>query len=96
MARWKRPDWRKICIRYSTIEDCYGSGNFDDAGDDIVAALKSLSDYPEQYSCRFGQDCSHDNPWYHVMVFEVEGISEDHYQQLIQRMTALGLKEAYA
>lgn len=73
MTCWKRAEWRSICIRHDAIERKYGKGNFDGAGDNIVAEPRSLSDYPEQCRCRFNEDCSRDNPYFHMFIFEVEG-----------------------
>jgi hypothetical protein len=94
MTGWKRPEWRAIYIPCRSVERVYGSGNFDDAGDDLSAILNLVCEYPEQYRCRFDFDCSHSNPWYHAMIFEIEGISDSTYEQPVGKVIALGLEDA--
>ena len=94
MGRFERPVWRSTSIPCLTIERVYGSGNFDDAGDDLVSALRIVSDYPDQYRSRFNFDSTHPNPWYHSMVFEIEGIPESTYERFVEQVAALGLADA--
>ena len=86
--------WRGIRIPCRIIESVYGSGNFDDAGDELVAALRRVSGYPpDQYHCRFDFDSTHQNPWYHTLVFEIQDIPDAIYEQFISQVAALGLLE---
>lgn len=62
-------------ISLRAIESKYGQGNFDDAGDDIVLAFRQATG-PASHPCRFEFDRSHPNPWYHVLVFSVDGLSD--------------------
>ncbi|GHU18326.1 hypothetical protein FACS189475_03610 [Betaproteobacteria bacterium] len=66
--------WWATSIPCRIVERVYGSGNFDDAGDDLIDASRLVSDYPNQFRHRFNFDTSHPNPWYHAMIFEIEGI----------------------
>lgn len=75
------------------IERVYGAGNTDNAGDDILYALAQISDYKGQYRYRFDRDFTHANPYFHVMVFEIEGISDDAYCRFSDRLVELGLIE---
>ncbi|QDU93907.1 hypothetical protein Pla8534_16920 [Lignipirellula cremea] len=75
------------------IERVYGADNSDNAGDDIVHALSQISDYKGQYRYRFDRDCAHSNPYFHVMVFEIEGISDDAYGRFSDRLVELGIVE---
>ena len=93
MAGFRRPEWRALRVSCAVIERMYGRGNFDDAGDDIVEALRCVSDYPGQYRHRFDLDSSHPNPWFHALVFEVEGIADVAYRRLVGRVHELGLGE---
>jgi hypothetical protein len=45
MSRYEKPKWQTTRILCRTIERVYGSGNFDNAGDDIIYALRLISDY---------------------------------------------------
>jgi hypothetical protein len=94
MSRYSRPEWRAIRIPIRSIEHVYGDGNLDDAGDDLVYALRLVSDYPDQFRYRFDLDSAHPNPWYHSMVLEVEGISDSAYARFLAKVAALGLAKA--
>ncbi|WP_165071008.1 hypothetical protein [Paludisphaera rhizosphaerae] len=93
MPRPDRYTWRAIRIPYRTIRRVYGSDNLDDAGDDLVYALRIVSEYPNQFRHRFSTDSSHDNPWYHELIFEIEGIPEPTYDRFVEEIAALGLLE---
>jgi hypothetical protein len=83
-----------IRIPCRIIETIYGSGNFDDAGDALITALRNVSDYPsDQYRYHFEFDSAHPNPWYHMMVFKIENIPDPTYAKLVEQVTALGLVE---
>jgi len=79
--------WRALRIPYRIFEDTYDS---DDLGDLLIAALRDVSDYPGQYNCRFDEDHTHQNPWYHSIIFEIEGISDAMYEKFIEQVAALG------
>ncbi len=91
MPGYQSPKWRSLWLRLGQIERVYGSGNFDDAGDDIVAALRQVSDYPNQHRYLFETDLSHPNPWYHVLIFENEGISDPVYGRFFEQVVGLSL-----
>jgi len=92
MSRNKIPTWRITRIPYRIVKRLYGS-NADNAGDDIREALQQVSEYPGQYRTRFDSDIAHPNPWYHTLVFEIEGISDSAYEQFREKLTSLGLIE---
>jgi len=79
--------WRALRIPYRIFEGTYDS---DDLGDLLVAALREVSDYPDQYSYRFDEDHAHQNPWYHSIIFEIEDISDTVYEKFIKQVAALG------
>ncbi|KAA8998123.1 hypothetical protein FJU30_17050 [Affinibrenneria salicis] len=89
MNKTKR-QWR-IAIALHTIEDAYGAGNFDDAGDALLTALNGLSDYPGQYPCRIEMETRHPNPYYHHMLFIVDDLAEQTSIRLMDRVRNLGL-----
>ena len=91
MSRNKQREWRSLQVRCEMVEHIYGSGNFDDAGDALIRALELISAYPGQYRYRFAMDTTHPNPWYHVMIFEIEGISHAAYEVFIEQVMLLGL-----
>jgi hypothetical protein len=86
-----KSQWRSIRIPLRTVEGTYGSDNCDNAGDDIVYALQKVSDYADQFNYRFDFDRSHPNPWYHVMVFEIDGISDSMYARFVESLAGIGL-----
>src|SRR5438094_9984717 len=75
--------WRSIRVPLRLVERAYGRDNHDNAGDDIVYALRQVSEWPDQFRYRFDFDSSHPNPWYHAMVFEVEGMPDTVYATLV-------------
>lgn len=58
------------------LDELYGSEEYDVAGDDLINALYQVQDYPGQIRCDFQFDSSHSNPWYHAMLFSLEGICQ--------------------
>ncbi|MCL2310610.1 MAG: hypothetical protein FWC42_10175 [Proteobacteria bacterium] len=82
----ERP-WRALRIPYRLFENAYDS---DDLGDLLIAALRAVSDHSDQYNYRFDEDHTHQNPWYHVMIFEIEGIPEVIYEKFVRKVVALG------
>jgi hypothetical protein len=85
---------RAIRIPLHTIQARYGQDNFDDAGEDLVEALGQVSNFPHQFRCRFEFDTSHPNPWYHAMLFQVKGIPDLAYRQLVEHVRSLGLLDS--
>ena len=75
------------------IEAQYGSGNFDDAGDDIFAMLNGMSSRPGQFRFTIEFDCAHPNPWYHVMVCQCEALPVEMYMRLRSELERKGLLE---
>ncbi|KAB8141229.1 hypothetical protein F8S13_20735 [Chloroflexia bacterium SDU3-3] len=91
MRRFQGHPARAYRIPIRLVEAAYGAGNFDDAGDEIAAALADLADYPGQVVCRFAFDCAHHNPWYHALVVGVAGLPEALHASFAARLAALGL-----
>ncbi|GEP46031.1 hypothetical protein [Brevifollis gellanilyticus] len=85
-------DWRATHIPCRIIERLYGN-NMDDAGDDVGEALQSVSGGQGPYRYRFSFDTSHVNPWYHVMVFEIENVPDSVHQEFLAKLRELGLLE---
>lgn len=86
------PHWRTIYIPLSQIENIYGHGNFDDAGDELVYTLREICGIEDvERGCRIDIDSSHANPWFHVLIFEVADMSEEEFEKLIARVKMLKL-----
>ncbi|QBH98036.1 hypothetical protein EKN56_17535 [Limnobaculum zhutongyuii] len=86
------PFWRTIRISLSQIERIYGHGNFDDAGDDLVCALREVSGVTDvEHRCQVDIDSSHVNPWFHAFIFKVADLSEKEFNMLIVRIQMLAL-----
>jgi hypothetical protein len=85
--------WRSIRVPLRLVERAYGRDNVDNAADDIVAALRQVSDSSDQFPYRFGIDTSHPNPWYHAMIFDVEGMPEPAYARFVELLAELRLVE---
>lgn len=94
MTHHQLPKWRATRIPLRLIDDVYGKDNYDNAGDDVAYALTQVSDYPKQYRSRFEFDTSHVNPWYHVMIFEIEGLPDSVYARFLALIAELGLAES--
>ena len=92
MSRNQESTSRKTRIPHRIINQLYGT-NSDTAGDDIIESLQLVSEYPNQHRYRFDSDLSHPNPWYHEMIFEIDGISTTAYERFLERLTSLGLAE---
>lgn len=74
------------------IEEKFGAGNFDNAGDAILAILKNLikkSDYSVQWSF----DNSHTNSWYHTFNLTIQGLSDNEFMQLTGEVKRIGILE---
>src|SRR5262245_57748868 len=83
--------WRPIRVPMRIVESAYGRDNHDNAGDDMAFALRQVSEWADQYRYRFGFDTTHLNPWYHAMVFEVEGVPDPVFARLIELLKGHGL-----
>lgn len=83
--------WRSVRVPLRVVNRVYGNDEVDTAGDDMVAALRQLSAWPDQYRARFSLDTAHPNSWYHSIVFEVENLPEPLYTQFVAALTSLGL-----
>lgn len=94
MPQYERPKWRSTRLPLRIIERVYGAGNFDDAGEEIADALEQISDYKGQYRYRFDFDSKHANPYFHVMVIDIEGISDDAYARFIDKLIELAVIES--
>ncbi len=82
-----------ICIRLALIENLYGRGNVDDAGDDLLACLNEVADFHGEYVAEFLFDTSHINSYFHTLNSVIHNIDEEKYRQFIEKVTALGLIE---
>jgi hypothetical protein len=78
-------------VRLRVVERAYGRDNNDNAGDDMVYALRRVSEWPDQFRYRFSYDTEHPNPWYHTMVFEVEGVPNLAFARLVVLLVEHGL-----
>ena len=83
-----------VRIPLRIIDTVYGRYNHDNAGDDVIYCLCTASDFPGQYKTDFVFDTSHDNPWYHAMVFTIHGITETHCNRFIELLATHKLAEA--
>jgi hypothetical protein len=83
--------WRSFRIPLRVVDRVYGRDNADNAGDDMVSALRQVSDARHRY--RFHIDTGHSNPWYHALVFEVEALPESSCVSLAELLAGLGLVE---
>lgn len=82
---------RSIRVPLRQIEDKFGRGNDDDAADEIIYALRRASAQPGQFRYRINYDLSHSNPWFHAMIFEVEGVPDHEYGKFIELLAGIGL-----
>jgi len=73
------------------IDRVYGRDNVDNAGDDLVSLLRQVTGKCGRY--RFSLDTKHPNPWYHELVFEVDGLPNTASETLTERLAGLGLIE---
>lgn len=80
----------KIPIR--SIERSYGKDCLDSAGDDIVFCLAQVEEYPGQLSFSFGIDSSHENPWYHFLIYKGVPASEYQFKDLLRKIRELKLE----
>jgi hypothetical protein len=87
----KQKRWRSFSIPLRVIEDIYGSGNFDNASDDIVAALCEVSEYPCPFQIELDIDSTHQNPWFHVFIFKDTDIPDSIYEQFLNKLKQRGL-----
>lgn len=84
--------WRTIYIPLSQIENIYGHGNFDDAGDELVYTLREMCGIEDvERGCRIDIDSSHANPWFHVLIFEVADMYEEEFEKLVAGVKKLKL-----
>ncbi len=82
---------RVVRFPFRDIERVYGTDNADNAGDDIVFCLREVSEYINQFKYEFTHDNSHTNPWFHAMVFTIEGMSDSLYTRFLEQLAGLGL-----
>ena len=85
------PRWRSVRVPLRVVERIFGRGNDDNAGDDMAFALNRVSEWPGQYGCHFTYDTAHPNPWYHSLVFEVEGVPDSVFARLVELLTEDGM-----
>jgi hypothetical protein len=74
-----------------SIEDRFGPGNFDDAGDAIVAALRDVWDQAERCVVDFDFDTAHTNPWFHALAVSIDPLPEQVHPRFVTRLTEIGL-----
>lgn len=75
-----------------SIEDRFGAGNFDDAGDAIVEALRDVYAQAERCAVDFSFDTAHANPWFHALVVAIDPLPESAHTGLLARLTEIGLQ----
>jgi hypothetical protein len=75
-----------------SIEDRFGPGDFDDAGDAIVEALRDAYDQAERCSVDFSLDTAHSNPWFHVLVVAIDPLPESVQPGFLARLAKIGLQ----
>ncbi|WP_223621407.1 hypothetical protein [Lysobacter sp. ESA13C] len=75
-----------------SIEDRFGAGNFDDAGDAIVEALRDVYDQAERCAIDFSFDTVHANPWFHALVVAIDPLPESAHAELLARLIEVGLQ----
>lgn len=80
-----------IRIPLRVIERMYGRDNLDNAGDDIVHAIREVSKWPDQYKYRFDFDSTHVNPWYHAMVVSIDDFPDWILAKFMPLLAELGL-----
>ena len=85
---------QSIRIPLRIVDAVHGRGNHDDAGDVMIYCLRTICDSHDQYETDFAIDTSHDNPWYHAMVYTIHDITGTHYNQFIQLLSTHKLVEA--
>ena len=83
-----------VRIPLRLVDAAYGTDSHDNAGDDVVYCLRTASDYPDQYRMDFAFDTSHDNPWYHAMIFTIHGITKSHYNRFVALLVDHKLMDA--
>ncbi|KRA73104.1 hypothetical protein ASD78_16090 [Lysobacter sp. Root667] len=71
---------RELRIPVRLLEDCYGKGNFDDAGDDIAQLAGTC--FGKDLNIEFDFDASHSNPWFHDFVVRISGIDHEQAEHL--------------
>ncbi|MGO1000531.1 hypothetical protein [Lysobacter sp. CA196] len=75
-----------------SIEERFGPGNFDDAGDAIVAALRDFCDQADRCSVDFSFDTAHANPWFHALVVAIDPLPESVCAGFLARLGEFGLQ----
>lgn len=94
------PSPRVFRIRCDVIEQKFGPGNFDDAGDAMVEALREAFEHSKtaarlapHFTVAFDFDSSHPNPWHHTMVVTFGGVPDEVHRGFCATMTRMGLWE---
>ncbi|MGJ7902111.1 hypothetical protein [Lysobacter sp. 1R34A] len=77
-----------------SIEERFGPGNFDDAGDAIVEALHDSYDQAERCAVDFDFVTAHANPWLHALVVTIDPLPESAHARLLVRLDEIGLQPA--
>jgi hypothetical protein len=72
------------------VEERFGPGNFDDAGDALVAFLNGIME-GHHYSIAWSFDTLHPNPWYHSFDLTIKGLSDDEAQTLEYELDRMGI-----
>ena len=81
-----------IQIPLSSIDDVYGKDNFDNAGDDIIEILNSISDYKNQFKISFDFSAEHSNPFYHSLDVKITNITNEQFIKVVKLIEKLKLK----
>ena len=83
--------WRSLRIPLRVVERVFGRDADDLAADDVAYASNRVSEWPGQYRYRIGYDTAHPNPWYHALVFEVEGLPDSVFVRLTELLVERGM-----
>ncbi|MBX9401522.1 hypothetical protein K4L06_09370 [Lysobacter sp. BMK333-48F3] len=79
-------------FRLDAIQSRYGAGNFDDAGDEIAAALVAACADRGVPPLSFDFDTAHPNPWFHALVATVHGLTPAQHDDFLSRLALAGLE----
>ena len=80
----------KLPIRL--IEEKFGAGNFDEAGDAVLGVLSSLG-MRTRCTVQWNFDTAHPNPWYHTMNLSLRGLPDSESASLREEIQRLGISE---
>lgn len=89
MAMRDKESTREMRIPIRSLEEFYGKGNFDDAGDDIAQLVETS--FGRSSRIEFDFDASHSNPWFHEFIVRISGINHEQFEHLREVLERRGL-----